>query len=318
MQKKNKFRNLSQSGKQCEPVYDGQQFASTEDCSTKYDENNELSCTQCDRKLPTEASLRIHLNSVHGIRKKAPPGECLLCGIDFGDAVTMASHKVLHLMNSNFQCIECDLVFPRSRNLKLHMRTHVRVSICFCRDSRIRAFALFNLSPDWGEAISMSRMSVSFCTQNWPEFSQEETCKFESVLSVIFSIRGRRGILARVIMLISHASKLSNPVRVTSIDENDVERNKLQHVNRLKARRVCPEFLKCAVYLINIVREEPMLISIDHFQKIRTHTVPEETDITTPPTAYPTCKICGEHFPSSMTYHVNDSQTFNSSNFDTY
>lgn len=55
-----------------------------------------------------------------------PPGECDYCGIDFGDAETLADHENLHLNRPMFQCLECERLFPSRNSLKRHMRAHVR------------------------------------------------------------------------------------------------------------------------------------------------------------------------------------------------
>lgn len=55
-----------------------------------------------------------------------PGGECSYCGMDLGDAETLAEHKKLHLNRPDFQCIQCELVVTRKQSLKQHMRIHVR------------------------------------------------------------------------------------------------------------------------------------------------------------------------------------------------
>lgn len=68
-----------------------------------------------------------HMRHVHNSENKPPPGECVHCGMDFGDAETMVEHKRLHLNRPDFQCIQCDRVLTRKQTLKIHMRTHVRI-----------------------------------------------------------------------------------------------------------------------------------------------------------------------------------------------
>lgn len=83
-----------------------------------------ITCDICKNEFRKTASLRYHLENVHGQNKSE--GElCQICGDIFKSSATLRQHvRLLHtLADRRFECTECDSKFRRQYKLNLHIKT---------------------------------------------------------------------------------------------------------------------------------------------------------------------------------------------------
>ncbi|XP_055379656.1 zinc finger protein 845-like [Condylostylus longicornis] len=92
------------------------------------------SCPQCDKKFPIQASIQLHIKTVH-MREKTLI--CEECGKIFATIAELNSHKVVHSDFTPFQCPKCPKTFKRLISLRTHIDCHddtkYTCPICACQ-----------------------------------------------------------------------------------------------------------------------------------------------------------------------------------------
>lgn len=80
-----------------------------------------IPCPQCDIKVGTERTLKIHLKSAHGFSEKL---ECPICGREFKSAGNLKQHINTHSNSKRYICNYCGKGFHMPYNLNEHMHLH--------------------------------------------------------------------------------------------------------------------------------------------------------------------------------------------------
>uniref|UniRef100_A0A6B2EJJ3 Putative zn finger n=1 Tax=Phlebotomus kandelakii TaxID=1109342 RepID=A0A6B2EJJ3_9DIPT len=80
-----------------------------------------IPCPQCDRKLSSKNSLRIHLRNIHIGEKSFI---CEECGKAFVSAGALKEHKISHSEDRSFQCSICSKKFKNQPQLNRHEDRH--------------------------------------------------------------------------------------------------------------------------------------------------------------------------------------------------
>ena len=91
-------------------------------------------CTICTKKLSTNVTLRIHINTVH---EKLKPFKCHLCKKAFGYKSHLEDHTMQHNKTDASVCQYCRKRFSHQRSLTMHIKaSHLKLDqykchICF-------------------------------------------------------------------------------------------------------------------------------------------------------------------------------------------